>query len=84
MQYAVALVLASIVFFAKKIVVYTSFIAFLAGGFFYLESVPFALKYFFLFVLIFSLVFDLHRRVFVLQRDNSTLAHIILLEQDNE
>ena len=59
MQYAVALILASIVFFAKKPVIYASFILFLAGGFFYLESVP-------------------------LQRNNNTLTHIIILEQENE
>ena len=81
LEYGVALVLAVIVFFANRIVIYLSFILFLASGYFYIASVPFILKYFFLFVVLFAAIFDKNKRIFSIQRNGKSVAQIILEQE---
>lgn len=81
LEYGIALILAVIVFFANRIFIYLSFILFLASGYFYIASVPFVLKYFFLFVALFTLLFDKNKRIFSIQRNGKTVAQIILEQE---
>lgn len=81
LEYSVALILAVIVFFANRIFIYLSFILFLASGYFYIASVPFVLKYFFLFVALFTVLFDKNKRIFSIQRNGKTVAQIILEQE---
>ncbi len=81
LEYGIALILAVIVFFANRMFIYLSFILFLASGYFYIASVPFVLKYFFLFVALFTLLFDKNKRIFSIQRNGKTVAQIILEQE---
>ena len=81
LEYSVALILAVIVFFANRVFIYLSFVAFLASGYFYIASVPFVLKYFFLFVALFTALFDKNKRIFSIKRNDKIVAQIILEQE---
>lgn len=81
LEYGIGLILAVIVFFANRILIYLSFVAFLASGYFYISSVPFALKYFFLFVALFTALFDKNKRIFSIKKNGKIVAQIILEQE---
>lgn len=81
LEYSVALILAVIVFFANRVFIYLSFVVFLASGYFYIASVPFVLKYFFLFVALFTALFDKNKRIFSIKRNDKIVAQIILEQE---
>lgn len=81
LEYGVALILGVVVFFANRMFIYLSFILFLASGYFYIASVPFILKYFFLFVALFTALFDKNKRIFSIQRGGKIVAQIILEQE---
>ena len=81
LEYSVALILAVIVFFANRVFIFLSFVAFLASGYFYIASVPFVLKYFFLFVALFTVLFDKNKRIFSIKRNDKIVAQIILEQE---
>lgn len=82
-QYTAGLILATLAFYGKKTLSYIAFFLFLVSGFFFLDSVAFAMKYFFLFVIFYSFVFDLNKTVYSVKNNNITVSHIIL-ERVNE
>ena len=81
LEYSVALILAVIVFFANRVFIYLSFVAFLASGYFEIASVPCVLNYFFLFVALFTALFDKNKRIFSIKRNGKTVAQIILEQE---
>lgn len=83
LEYGIGLILAVIVFFANRILIYLSFVAFLASGYFYIASVPFVLKYFF-YSLPFLLPFSIKISVFFLLKGTIKSWHRSFWSKKNE
>lgn len=82
LEYLVSLGFTLVIFYTRRLYTYTAFALIVLTGFFWIESVPFLVKYTLTFVCIFSFIFDLDRTVYsILNSNYKTVANFYIIEK---
>ena len=77
LEHIVGLLLASVTLLSKRIFAYGAIIIFLVSSLLYIESAPFIIKYYLLYLALISFAIDLKKRIYSVE-GKRTLAHLIL------
>lgn len=78
LEHIVGLLLASVTLLSKRIFAYGAIIIFLVSSLLYIESAPFIIKYYLLYLALISFAIDLKKRIYSVVEGKRTLAHLIL------
>ena len=77
-EHIVGLLLASVTLLSKRIFAYGAIVIFLISSLLYIESAPFIIKYYLLYLVLISFAIDLKTRIYSVVDGKRTLAHLIL------
>ena len=77
-EHVVGLFLAAVTLLSKRIFAYGAFFIFLVSSLLYIESAPFIIKYYLLYLILISLSIDAKKRIYSVLEGKRTLAHLIL------
>jgi len=77
-EHIVGLLLAAVTLLSKRIFAYSAIFIFLISSLLYIESAPFIVKYYLLYLILINFSIDAKKRIYSVLEGKRTLAHLIL------